>query len=479
MIRMSVADLVAATSARLVAGDDQVVFEGMDIDSRAVGERGAFVAFKGERVDGNRFARPALEGGAALVVLTDEPDEGLADVAERCHAAVLRARDDDGEEFLLRAAGAWRERNPQWVVVGVTGSVGKTTTKEMLAAAIGANKAVHATEGNLNNLLGVPLTLMRAPEGAEVLVVEMGMNHAGELTRISRCAQPGVAVITNVGTSHIGNLGSREGIARAKAEVMAGMRELGDGRRVLVLSDDDDYSDFIAREFADPAGVAVSRVGRRDASRVWAEDVTLSDEGLPSLRLCFDDGLELAGTLSLPGRAMVLDALSAMGVVYELGLDRPAAFDAVCHAVSAHMRLEVSQNAGTPRVIDDSYNASPSSIASALDVLCAMRCEGRRVAVIGEVGELGDQSERLHGLVGAYLAAKAPDLLVLVGGDGARAMYDAARTMGLSEDAIEVFEDAAQAAQVMVPVLREEDVVLVKASRSVGLDLFAREVLAS
>lgn len=477
MIRMRVADAVAVTGATLVVGDGLATFEGVEIDSRLVRPGGAFVAFRGERVDGNRYAAQALDDGAALVVLTGEVTPEVMDAARKTGGAVARAKEDDGEEFMLSLAGAWREANPQWTVVGVTGSVGKTTTKEMLAAAIGSVRKVHATQGNFNNLLGVPLTLMRAPQDAEVLVVEMGMNHAGELARIAECARPVVVAITNVGTSHIGNLGSREGIARAKAEVVAGIRPAHGLAATLVLTAADDYSDLISREFAVPAGVGVLRVGAGPNVGLWAEDVTLDDEGLPAFRLMLDDGTSLYGKLSLPGRAMVADMLSAMGVVHALSLPCKPAMDALCSMKPASMRLEVCQNEGTPRVINDAYNASPSSIAAALDVLCAMGCEGRRVAVIGQVGELGAESERLHGLIGAYAAAKNIDLLVLVGDEGARAMEDAAKTMGFSEDRIEVFATAAEAAHTMAPVLAATDVVLVKASRAVGLEVFAQEVL--
>ncbi|MDO4537179.1 MAG: UDP-N-acetylmuramoyl-tripeptide--D-alanyl-D-alanine ligase [Coriobacteriales bacterium] len=478
MIRMTVGELAEATKASLLAGDPQASFEGLHIDSRQVPAGGAFVAFAGERVDGNRFAAQALRDGAAVVVLTAEPAADVLEAARETGSAVVRAEADDGEEFMLRLAGAWRERNPQWCVVGVTGSVGKTTTKEMLAAGIGACKRVHATKGNFNNLLGVPLTLFAAPEDAEVLVVEMGMNNPGELSRIVAAARPCVATITNVGTSHIGNLGSREGIARAKAEVVAGLEAAHGVGPALVLTASDDYTSFIEKTFCEPAGVPVVRVGSQGSS-VWARDLTLDEEGLPSFALVGADKSELAVKLSLPGRAMVADLLSAVGVIRTLGLPVDAAVAAIERMEATHMRLEVRQEGESPRVIDDSYNASPSSMAAALDVLCSMKCAGRRVAVLGEIGELGEESARLHSLVGAYAAAKPLDLLVLVGEEGARLMADAACTMGFSEDHIERFANAAEAARVMAPIFEKDDLVLVKASRAVGLDLFAREVLAS
>ena len=237
-------------------------------------------------------------------------------------------------------------------------------------------------------------------------------------------------------------------------------------------------ADFIESGFAKPAGVDVRRVGPSRDLAVSCGDVTLDDEGMPSFGLAFADGWHRDVTLGIPGRHVVSDLLLAMAVADRLGADRDAAIDAVCAMRQAHMRLEVVTAPGKPRMIDDTYNASPSSIAAALEVLCSMSCEGRRVAVLGEVGELGDESRRLHGYIGAFAAAKKLDLLVFVGGEMAREMAEAARTMGHSEDALEVVADADEACRTIAPLLEEGDLVLAKASRSVGLDAFVKGVLA-
>ena len=169
--------------------------------------------------------------------------------------------------------------------------------------------------------------------------------------------------------------------------------------------------------------------------------------------------------------------LLAIAACDRLGADRDAATEAIEHMPATHMRLEVVTAPGKPRLIDDSYNASPSSMAAGLDVLMSMPCSGRRIAVLGEVGELGTEARRLHGYIGAYAAAKAPDLIVWVGGADAREMREAATVMGMSEDKMELFPDAAQALKIMAPVLAADDLVLVKASRSVGLDAFVKGVL--
>ncbi len=480
MLQLSMPEVVAATAADVLVGGGGRVTD-VVIDSRQVQQGSLFVCFSGERVDGNAYAPSAIERGAAAIALTAKPDDSLVQMAQDRGCTLLRAADDDPTEFVLRLASAWRKRNPQWVLVGVTGSVGKTTTKDMLAAGLSAGGKVHATSGNHNNLIGMSMTLLSADASDEFVVCEMGMDHAGELTRLAAVARPDLAVITNVGTSHIGNLGSREAIARAKAEICSGMRASDDARASvpsrLIMTSDNDFGTLIESEYAAPAGIKVMRVGMTEECAVRARSVTLDDEGMPTVSIAFADGCELFVTLDVPGTHVVPDFLLAMAVVWRLGVDRANAAEAISHMPRTGMRLEVKRAAGCPRVIDDSYNASPNSMAGALDVLCSMQCKGRRIAVLGEIGELGEDAARLHGYVGAYAAAKPLDLLAIVGGENADRMAEAALTMGFSQDKLERFADGAAALSALRGVFGEDDLMLVKASRFVGLDEFAKGVL--
>ena len=480
MLQLSMPEVVAATAADVLVGGGGRVTD-VVIDSRQVQQGSLFVCFSGERVDGNAYAPSAIERGAAAIALTAKPDDSLVQMAQDRGCTLLRAADDDPTEFVLRLASAWRKRNPQWVLVGVTGSVGKTTTKDMLAAGLSAGGKVHATSGNHNNLIGMSMTLLSADASDEFVVCEMGMDHAGELTRLAAVARPDLAVITNVGTSHIGNLGSREAIARAKAEICSGMRASDDARASvpsrLIMTSDNDFGTLIESEYAAPAGIKVMRVGMTEECAVRARSVTLDDEGMPTVSIAFADGCELFVTLDVPGTHVVPDFLLAMAVVWRLGVDRANAAEAISHMPRTGMRLEVKRAAGCPRVIDDSYNASPNSMAGALDVLCSMQCKGRRIAVLGEIGELGEDAARLHGYVGAYAAAKPLDLLAIVGGENADRMAEAALTMGFSQDKLERFADGAAVLSALRGVFGEDDLMLVKASRFVGLDEFAKGVL--
>ncbi|MBM6676847.1 UDP-N-acetylmuramoyl-tripeptide--D-alanyl-D-alanine ligase [Olsenella uli] len=478
MIRLSVSDIAAATGATVLSPGSREVCGEAVIDSREASEGRVFVAFAGERVDGNAYLVPAARLGAAAVVASrDVPPADLDELAS-LGCAVLRAAGDDCEEFLLRLARRVRDAHPEWLVVGVTGSVGKTTTKEMLAAALGAQRRTHATRGNLNNLIGLPLTVLSAPDDAEVLVCELGMNHAGEIARLSAACRPTLACVTNVGTSHIGLLGSRENIARAKAEIVSGMVGRSDVPATLALGSSGDFTPLIADGFARPAGVDVMLVGRGAADAVRRTALELDEEGRARVTLACSDGWSGSLRLPMPGRAPVDDLLLALALVWRAGLDRDAALAAIAAMPSTRMRLDVRVAPSGARVIDDSYNAAPASMAASLGVLASMACTGRRIAVLGEMGELGDEAARLHGYVGAYAAATGVDLLVIVGGALADEMAEAARTMGLSEDAICRLATVEEAVSVIGPVLADGDLVLAKASRAAGLDRFVRGVLA-
>ncbi len=488
MIECTATDICAATGATLVAGNGSAVCRGVAIDSRKVADSTLFVAFAGEKVDGNNYAASAIAAGAGVVALTRAPEPEAVAAAEAAGSALVRCEGDDATEFMLRLAQWWRARQ-DWCVVGVTGSVGKTTTKEMLAAVLGAKWRVSATAGNFNNLIGVPITLLQAPTDAEVLVVEMGMNHPGEISRLAQVARPRVAVITNVGTSHIGLLGSRENIARAKGEIVASLADAPAStvapEPALFMTTENDYTAFIAREFAQPAGVPVALVGAGEASVLCAGEVELDADAHPSFELAVREGLPQAGErhhvkLGLTGAQVVPDALLALGVALKMGVDAGEAIAAISKLAPTHMRQEVVRATCGCRVIDDSYNAAPNSMAASLKALCRMRVDegGRRIAVIGEIGELGEQEERLHELVGAYAAALPLDMLVIVGTERADHMEEAACLMGFSEDKIVRVADVQALIEVIPPVLEPSDLVLVKASRAAYLDKFVKAVTA-
>ena len=478
MIEIAVKYLEKVTGARPWTGNADRACRGVVIDSRKVAPDAIFVAFPGERVDGNDYAAAAIEAGAAAVVLTREPDRKLLRLADDHECAVFTCADPT--EFLLLLAQGYRARM-HCTVIAVTGSIGKTTTKDILAALLATRYRVHVTQGNLNNLIGMPLTILSAPRDTQVMVLEMGMDGFGQIERMSRCAQPAYAIITKVGTSHIGRLGSRENIARAKAEVLAGMppsSENFEGRHSkLVLCGEDDFTPFIIENFAKPAGVDVVIAGTEADDDVSASNIELDDEGRPTFDIMFGNGSQFKTSLSIPGRQSVVNALYAAALAHELGVAQFVISEVFGELEITGRRQQLRTASCGARVIDDSYNASPESMAAGLDLLAKLPCEGSRIAVLGEMGELGGkEGPGLHRLVGAYAAAKRPDLIVCVGGDDAREMADAARLMGMPEDAVAVVPGCDRLIRRYARVLGPRDLVLVKGSRFVGLDRFVEEV---
>ena len=321
MVEIAVKYLESTTGARLAAGDPDRMCRGVTIDSRAVEPDAIFVAFPGERVDGNDFALKAIELGAGAVVMTRDPEDEVVAMARERGCAVLTC--DDPTEFLLRLAQGYRARL-RCTVIGVTGSIGKTTTKDVLAACLSKRYRVHATAGNYNNLIGLPLTILSAPADTQVLVLEMGMNDFGEISRLTACAQPTFGIITKVGTSHIGMLGSREGIARAKAEIVEGMPPSAENfeghHSALVLHGEDDFTPYIIERYARPAGIDVVLAGTSTDDDVCATHIELDEDGRAHFDITFEDGSSFKTHLSIPGAQSVPNALFAAAVAHRLGV---------------------------------------------------------------------------------------------------------------------------------------------------------------
>ena len=479
MVEIAVKYLESVTGAKPWTGNAERVCKGVVIDSRKVTPDAIFVAFPGERVDGNAYVPQAIEAGAACVVMTEEPSRQLIRKADERECAVFTV--DDPTQFLLDLAQGYRSRL-RCTVVGVTGSIGKTTTKDVLAALLSTRYRVHATSGNYNNLIGLPLTILSAPRDVQVMVLEMGMNHPGEIARLTACAQPTYGIITKVGTSHIGLLGSRENIARAKAEIVSGMPASSENfeghHSALVLHGEDDFTPFIIENFAKPAGIDVVLAGTSGDDDLSASHIDLDEDGCASFDIMFEDGTNFRTHLSVPGAQAVPNALFAAAVAHRMGVPSFEISETFGKLFITGRRTQVRDAACGARVIDDSYNASPESTAAGLDLLASLPCRGSRIAILGEMGELGGEAHRLHELTGAYVAAKRPDMLVCVGGENARALASAAALMGMDEGDIQVVPSTDKLIARYSHVLGPRDLVLVKGSRSVGLDRFVEEVCA-
>lgn len=441
-------DLVRLTGGRLLARSDRRVV-GAAVDSRLVVPGQLFVALPGERTDGHLHLDDAVRRGAAAVLVT----RGVENPAAYGDVTIVRVA--DGLAALGAVAAGWRQRFDP-LVVGVTGSIAKTSTKEAVATVLAGSMRTLKTEGNQNNEVGLPLTLLRLGPDDEAAVLEMGMYVTGEIADLAAMARPSIGVVTAVQAVHLSRIGTLEAVERAKGELLEALPP--DGTAVLNADDP-----IVTRMDRRTVAHAV-RYGFDDAADVRASDVVSAGPDGMSFRLRTPAG-DRSVTIPALGRLSVHNATAAaaVGLAADLELDAIAAALAVGWA--APHRVELLRLRGAT-VIDDSYNASPGSVIAALELLAGM--PGRRVAVLGEMLELGDAHEAGHRAVGEAVGSIA-DLLIVVG-PGAGGIAAGAMDAGLDIGRIHLVPDAEAALDALRPRLRDGDSVLVKASRGIELD---------
>jgi UDP-N-acetylmuramoyl-tripeptide--D-alanyl-D-alanine ligase len=441
-------DLARITGGRLLARSDRPI-RGAAVDSRAVELGQAFVALPGERTDGHQFLGAAAERGAAALLVTRPP----ADPSAFGDLTVVRVADAVGA--LQALASAWRVRFDP-LVVGVTGSIAKTSTKEAIAAVLSARFRTLRNEGNQNNEIGLPLTVLRLRPEHEAAVLEMGMYVGGEIRDLAAIARPSIGVVTAIQAVHLSRIGSLDAIEQAKGELVEALP--ADGRAILNADDP-----RVLRLAARTAAPALTYGFSTDAD-VRANDV--ASRGAAGMRFALRvpaGGVEVE--IPTLGRLAVHNALAAAAVGVVAGLSLVETAGALSRGWTAPHRGELHR-AGGVTIVDDSYNASPASVRAALELLGGL--PGRRVAVLGTMLELGDGHEAGHEDVGRAAGGIA-ELLVVVG-DDAGGIASGAREAGLPAERILRVRDRESALDALRSRLREGDVVLVKASRGIALD---------
>ncbi len=491
-MRLNAKQIAAYTGGQFLVEpiDASALMTGIAWDSREVQPGWLYVALPGERVDGHAFVEAALRAGAAGALVTDAPSESCALFAREMGAAIIEV--PNTASAITDLARAWRG-HLRGRVIGLTGSVGKTTTKNLVRDVCAAWGSVVATKANQNNELGVPRTLLAADPETAVVVVEMGMRGRGQIAELCDFVRPAWGLVTNVGESHIELLGSRENIARAKAELFCAL-PAGTGRAFANL--DDEFAAFQVQEarlheravavsgFAGHAdGDALALLERGEApcdQLVWAEDVQLTAEGRPTFTLCARDAsdhgedalfttVERVGcTLALSGVHNVDNACAAAAVGYALGLDLETIASALGASVPEPGRQEVIAARGGFTVINDAYNASPDSMRASLATFAATEVAGRRIAVLGDMGELGSFAQACHEGVGRAAAALPLDRLICVG-ELAAFIAEGARAAGMNEARIGRAGSVADVLEELDSLLEPGDAVLVKASHFMGL----------
>ncbi len=468
MARLSIHEAADAVGGRVTAGDPDAVIDGAAIDSRAVRGGEAFFAFAGAVTDGHRFVGDALARGAGAAVVNRGRSDGSVGSVRSVQSTATGAVIEVADTFraLHDLARFVRTRVPE-KLVGITGSAGKTTTKELLGAILASRFRVAWTPGNLNNLYGFPLSLLNVPDGTEWMVAEMGMSTPGELRQLSLLGRPDAAVFTVVRPVHLEFFGTVQAIAEAKSEILAGLSPDG----FIIANADDPEVTRIARRH----GARVVWYGiHSDAADVRARDLHSEPSAVGSRFVLEAGGRSQDIRLLLHGLYNVENCLAAAACAWALGLSLEEIAAAVATVQPASMRGVVHRAAAGYTLVDDSYNSNPDAVGKALESAGAL-AGNRRVAVLGDMRELGPEAPRFHRETGERAARLGFSPVVAVG-ELSRELAAGARSAGAETVWL---PDAAAAADWAAGELRAGDVVLVKASRGVGLDKVVKRLLGN
>ena len=448
MDSVSLSQICDAVGGALIQGDPATTVNHVSTDTRTLAPGSLFIALAGERFDGHAFLGQAVAAGANAVMVHTP-----ADVPES--AACIRVEDTLKG---LKALAAWSRRRYDIPLIAVTGSTGKTSTKDMIAAMLGARYNTHKNTGNFNNEIGLSHTLLALEETHEASVVEMGMNHAGEISVLSRMARPDAAVITNIGLSHIGNLGSQENILAAKLEILEGMAP----DAPLIINGEDALLIGAAREMDRP----VVRCGFSEGHDVRATDVGMSEAGSVFTAVTADASCQIR--LNAPGRHSIQNCLCALGAVLSVGLTLEQAAKGIATLTAANMRLTVETTDFGTKIVNDAYNASPDSVAAALAVLMEMDAR-RRYAVLGDMLEMGEYAKEAHYETGKKAAKSGIDGLVAIG-ELSRHTAQGAKDAGMDGAKVYHCMEQNDAVTYLRASLGPGDAVLVKGSRGMRLE---------
>ncbi len=453
MFELSVKDIVNITSGKLLCGDENTIVRGICTNSKEIEEGNLFVPIIGEKVDAHLFIESALEVGAATltsmhsgVVIADKPYIQVSDT--------IKAMQD---------IGAYIRSMYHKPVVAVTGSVGKTTTRDMIATALSQCAKVYKTKKNYNSQVGVPITLSYLEEDSDMSVFELGMSDFGQMGILSDMVKPDICVITVIGVAHIEYLKTRENILQEKLSITKSMNKNG----ILFLNGDDDMLASLKTETGDK----VVYYGTKDWCDYRAENIRMEDN-----KYVYDyvhSHKRVKVVLNALGTHNVVNSLAGMAIAdyMNMDLDKVAAgFDDF-----SGMRQKVIDISGKYTIIDDTYNASPDSMKASINVLAEMDCTGKKIAVLGDMFELGDNSEKYHYEVGTYLADKNIDELVVIG-ELSQNILQGVKDAG-SSIKCNTLKDNGEASLFLLSVMTPGDVVLIKGSNGMKMDQIVSNIL--
>lgn len=441
---MKIKEILKITNGKLICGDEDLDIQNFEKDTRIIQKGDMYVAIKGEKFDGNDFYKDAINKGAVACLMSKEPDEKIGSI-------VLV----ENTVKAIQQIAAYKRSQVDIPVVAVTGSVGKTSTKDIVAAVMSQKYKVLKTQGNLNNDIGLPFTLLRLHD-ENAIVVEMGMNHFGEISLLTSIAKPTLAIITNIGTAHIGNLGSRENILKAKLEILEGLQ----GNSVIINNDNDLLSDW-AEKNKEKYNIITYGINNKNSKYV-AEDIH-SYEDRSEYRI---DGKEVV--VPVGGEHFVLNSLCAIAVGRYFDIPMEKITEGISGFELTKGRMEIEKAKCGASIINDTYNANYDSMKAAIEYL--EKIEGKRkIAVLGDMKELGKYSESLHRKVGEEV--KDIDILITIG--------ELAKCIEETADVREMlhFDNNESALEYLKKIMKKDDIILLKASNSMKFGDIAKELI--
>ena len=441
---MKIKEILKITNGKLICGDEDLDIQNFEKDTRIIQKGDMYVAIKGEKFDGNDFYKDAINKGAVACLMSKEPDEKIGSI-------VLV----ENTVKAIQQIAAYKRSQVDIPVVAVTGSVGKTSTKDIVAAVMSQKYKVLKTQGNLNNDIGLPFTLLRLHD-ENAIVVEMGMNHFGEISLLTSIAKPTLAIITNIGTAHIGNLGSRENILKAKLEILEGLQ----GNSVIINNDNDLLSDW-AEKNKEKYNIITYGINNKNSKYV-AEDIH-SYEDRSEYRI---DGKEVV--VPVGGEHFVLNSLCAIAVGRYFDIPMAKITEGISGFELTKGRMEIEKAKCGASIINDTYNANYDSIKAAIEYL--EKIEGKRkIAVLGDMKELGEYSESLHRKVGEEV--KDIDILITIG--------ELAKCIEETADVREMlhFDNNESALEYLKKIMKKDDIILLKASNSMKFGDIAKKLI--
>jgi UDP-N-acetylmuramoyl-tripeptide--D-alanyl-D-alanine ligase len=442
--------IIEAVEGSLIFGHPHTVVTGVSTDSRNVKKGDLFIPLKGSNFDGHDFIGKAIESGAQAILTHKDIEIIPKDIA------VIKVKDT--LKALGDLAGYYRKRF-NIPFIGVTGSVGKTSTKDMIASVLGQHLNTLKTQGNFNNEIGLPLSILNLDPSHKAAVLEMGMSGFGEISRLTSIVKPDIAIITNIGMSHIEKLGSRQNILKAKLEILEGLNSKG----LVILNGDDN----LLSGMRGLLGFRTKFFGMEEEVDFKAENIRLSGEKGSSFEIRIDS-IDYEVEVPAPGIHNVYNALAAIATAIELEIPMENIIKGISSYLPEKMRMNIFE-VSDMKIIDDTYNANPQSMEAALNVLAEIGNDGRKIAVLGDMLEMGDWADEAHMEIGKLAFLKGVNYIITVGDKGKK-IAQGALAAGEYPDNVRMFDDNSSAWEFINGLIMPGDVILVKGSRGMKME---------